>query len=167
MLHKMMRSKIHRATITQCDVEYVGSITIDAAGMNDLPKTPVVDDTLHAIVTPMGDRIRVAGTAEIAGNDLSIRYERIDNLKHLLSAMYPQLADRLLRGEVKPWAGLRPMSADGNPFVGETRARGLWLSTGHGHLGWTQAMGSAALLASLIDGSDPEIDPAPYAASRI
>ena len=59
------------------------------------------------------------------------------------------------------------VSADGRPFIGETRARGLWLSTGHGHLGWTQAMGSAHLLADLLAGDTPAIDPTPYAARRV
>jgi len=143
------------------------SLTMDMSGLNERPGLPVVDDAMHAIVTPMGDRLRVAGTAEIAGEDLDLREERIENLKLLLSGLYPQIAPRVLDGEVKPWAGLRPMSADGKPFIGETRAKGLWLSTGHGHLGWTQAMGSGALLADMIADKEPAIDPAPYAADRI
>lgn len=143
------------------------SLTMDMSGLNERPGLPVVDDAMHAIVTPMGDRLRVAGTAEIAGEDLDLREERIENLKLLLSGLYPEIAPRVLDGEVQPWAGLRPMSADGKPFIGETRAKGLWLSTGHGHLGWTQAMGSGALLADMIAGKEPAIDPAPFAADRI
>ncbi len=143
------------------------SLTLDMSGLNARPGIPVVDDFMHAIVTPMGDRLRVAGTAEIAGENLDLTEARIDNLKQLLSGLYPELAPELLNGEVKPWTGLRPMSADGRPFIGETRAKGLWLSTGHGHLGWTQAMGSAALLADLIAGDTPAIDPEPYAARRV
>jgi D-amino-acid dehydrogenase len=143
------------------------SITLDMSGLNARPGVPVVDEALHAIVTPMGDRVRVAGTAEIAGEDKTIRPERIDNLKHMLAAVYPDIAQGLLVGETNEWAGLRPMSADGRPFVGETRAKGLWLSTGHGHLGFTQAMGSAALLSDLIGSKPPQIDPKPYCAARI
>jgi D-amino-acid dehydrogenase len=143
------------------------SITLDMSGLNARPGVPVVDEALHAIVTPMGDRVRVAGTAEIAGENKTIRPERIDNLRQMLAAVYPDIAERLLTGEINEWAGLRPMSADGRPFVGETRAKGLWLSTGHGHLGFTQAMGSAGLLASLLQGETPDIDPEPYAATRI
>jgi len=143
------------------------SLTMDMSGLNERPGLPVVDDAMHAIVTPLGDRLRVAGTAEIAGEDMELREERIDNLKLLLSGLYPEIAPRVLEGEVKPWAGLRPMSADGKPFIGETRAKGLWLSTGHGHLGWTQAMGSGALLADMIADKEPAIDPTPYAADRI
>lgn len=58
------------------------------------------------------------------------------------------------------------MSADSRPFIGQTRASGLWLSTGHGHLGWTQAMGSAALLTQLMCGQPTAIDAHPFAADR-
>lgn len=143
------------------------SLTLDMSGLNARPGIPVVDDAMHAIVTPMGDRLRVAGTAEIAGENKTLSPERIDNLKQLLSGIYPELAPQLLAGEIQPWTGLRPMSADGRPFIGETRAHGLWLTTGHGHLGWTQAMGSGALLADLIAGDTPAIDPAPFSAARI
>ncbi len=143
------------------------SLTLDMSGLNARPATPVFDEALHTIITPMGDRLRVAGTAEIAGNDKRLRTERVENLKSLVRAVYPEFADRLLAGEINAWTGFRPMSADGRPFIGETRAKGLWLSTGHGHLGWTQAMGSAGLLAALMDAETPPVDPAPFAASRI
>ena len=58
------------------------------------------------------------------------------------------------------------MSADGRPFIGETRAKGLWLITGHGHLGWTQAMGSGDLLAALISGETPPVPAEPFSAAR-
>jgi D-amino-acid dehydrogenase len=61
---------------------------------------------------------------------------------------------------------LRPMSADGRPYVGATSVAGLYVNTGHGHLGWTQAAGSASLLAQLISGAAPAIDPRPFALSR-
>ena len=143
------------------------SLTLDMSGLKTRPQVPVFDEALHAIVTPMGDRLRIAGTAEIAGNDKRLRPERVENLKSLVRALYPQFADQLLTGEINAWAGLRPMSANGRPFIGETRAKGLWLNTGHGHLGWTQAMGSAGLLGALIDSEEPPVDPAPFAANRI
>jgi D-amino-acid dehydrogenase len=142
------------------------SLTLDMSHLDHKPGTPVVDEALHAIATPMGDRLRLAGTAEISGEDLTIVPARIDNLRSLLRSMYPELADTLLEGEGEAWAGLRPMSADGRPVVGQSRAKGLWLSTGHGHLGWTQSMGSAAMLADLICGEKPQVDPQPFSASR-
>lgn len=142
------------------------SLTLDMAGQNARPGIPVVDDKLHMIITPMGDRLRIAGTAEIAGEDDSLRTERIDNLRQLLGALYPGLARSLDGATEEAWAGLRPMSADGRPFIGRTRAPGLWLNTGHGHLGWTQAVGSGELLAQMMAGVEPAIDPAPFSAER-
>ncbi|WP_291845618.1 D-amino acid dehydrogenase [Maricaulis sp.] len=142
------------------------SLSLDMSGLNDRPALPVVDDALHAIVTPLGDRLRVAGTAEFAGEDRRLRAERVENLRLLLRRVYPALAERLLTGDEKPWCGFRPMSADGRPVIGETRAKGLWITTGHGHLGWTQAMGSAGLLAALMDGETPPVPAEAFSAKR-
>jgi D-amino-acid dehydrogenase len=142
------------------------SVTIRIPGDNRIPAIPVIDDAMHAAIIPLGNRIRLAGTAEFAGEDRSIDPTRTDNLKSLLAGVYPDLAADLPRAEVEDWTGLRPMSADGRPFVGETRIPGLWLDTGHGHLGLTMAAGSAVLLADLMEGRTPPIDPAPYSAQR-
>ncbi len=142
------------------------SITLDAAAWGQRPGLPVIDDTLHAAVTPMGARLRVAGLAEFAGYDRSLRAERIENLFSLLLAIYPSFAPHLDRTRAQPWAGLRPVSADGVPFIGRLRYRNLYLNTGHGHLGWTLSAGSGKLLAALIGNRPPEIDAAPYAAQR-
>ena len=143
------------------------SLTLDMSGLNERPGLPVVDEALHTIATPLGDRLRIAGTAEFTGEDRTLREDRVDNLRNLLRSLYPQIAAPLLEGDQKAWCGFRPMSADGRPFIGETRAKGLWLVTGHGHLGWTQAMGSGDVLASLISDETPAIDATPFAAARI
>ena len=142
------------------------SITLDAGAWNQRPGLPVIDDALHAAVTPLGQRLRVAGTAEFAGYDTSLSPARIENLFSLLLNIYPGFAPHLDRAQAQPWAGLRPMSADGVPFIGRLRYQNLYLNTGHGHLGWTLAAGSARLLADLMADKTPEIDPAPYAADR-
>lgn len=135
----------------------------------DMPpplRVPVVDDALHAAVTPLGRALRIAGTAEFAGPDASIAPERIANLRHLLHAILPRHADRLLGGEVRPWAGMRPMCADGVPCIGPAGAAGLYVNAGHGHLGWTMADGSARLLADLVEGRAPELDARDYSPRR-
>lgn len=142
------------------------SLTLDMSGLDTRPSLPVVDDARHIIATPMGERLRMAGTAEFAGLDPTIREERVENLRRQLAGLYPDLAPALLAGEQIPWTGFRPMSADGRAFVGETRAKGLWLTTGHGHLGWTQAMGSGDLLAALISGETPPVPAEPFSARR-
>ena len=130
------------------------------------PSIPVVDDALHAAVIPLGDRIRVAGTAEFAGHDRTLDPRRVENLAMLLARLYPELAPQLDAPAAQAWTGLRPMSADGRPFIGETATPGLWINAGHGHLGWTMAAGSARLLADLMLARPPDIDPRPYALGR-
>jgi len=142
------------------------SITVPRGHWPDGPSIPVADDDLHAAVVPIGDRIRVAGTAEFAGLDVTIGQKRIANLERLLRRIYPTFAERSSDVEKKPWCGLRPMSADGVPIVGRTSHSNFYLNTGHGHLGWTMAAGSAKALADQIIGEQPEIDMTDYDIAR-
>lgn len=143
------------------------SVTIDAAPFGDAaPKLPVIDEAMHAGVSPLGDRLRLVGTAEFTGRDTRIRAERIDNLFALLERLFPEHAPRIDRGSAVPWAGLRPMTADGVPIVGASGMDGLWLNCGHGPLGWTLGPGSSRLLADLIERRTPAIDAASYSPER-
>ena len=132
-----------------------------------LPKVAVVDEALHVAVVPVGeDRVRIAGTAEFTGHDLSLPPARIANLRRLFERVYPALVQATPESAAKAWTGLRPMVPDGVPLIGATRVPGLFLNTGHGHLGWTQAAGSGALLADLMTGRPTGIDPTRYAPGR-
>ena len=91
---------------------------------------------------------------------------RIDNLRGLLKAILPRQAEQLLAGKVLPWAGLRPMSADGVPFIGACGPTGLYVNCGHGHLGWTMADDSARMLADLVDGKSAVLAAADYSPRR-
>ena len=142
------------------------SITVPFGDWASPPRMPVIDDALHAAATPLGQRLRVAGTAELAGDDTALTPSRIDNLFGLLLNLFPGYAPYLDRLHAAPWAGLRPVSADGVPLIGRYRCQNLFLNTGHGHLGWTLAAGSAKLLADLMLGAVPEIDARPYDAQR-
>lgn len=138
------------------------SITVPIRAWTGAPQMPVIDDALHAAATPLGSRLRVAGTAEIAGYDLALTPARIDNLFTLLLGLFPSYAPLLDRNNAEPWAGLRPMSPDGLPRIGQLGPENLFVNTGHGHLGWTLAAGSGQLLADLICGKPPAIAAAPY-----
>ena len=128
------------------------SVSIDLEDWELTPSIPIIDDAMHAAVTPLGNRLRFVGTAEFAGFDTRIQPARIDNLFNLLNRLYPHLVERIDRSKARTWAGLRPMSADGRPFIGQIGPKGLWVNTGHGHLGWTMAVGSAELLAAEMLG---------------
>jgi D-amino-acid dehydrogenase len=130
------------------------------------PRVPVIDDGMHAAVVPLGNQLRIAGTAEFAGFDRRISPARVDNLLELLRAIYPAIHARLERSSVTAWAGLRPMSADGVPILGRTPLTNLSLNTGHGPLGWTMACGSGRVVADWILGQEPRVAIADYEVSR-
>lgn len=142
------------------------SMTYAAKADAPRPRVPVIDDAKHAAVTPLGSRLRVAGTAEFAGYDLRLDSKRLENLTRLFTEIYPQLADDETIASGTPWAGLRPVSADGMPYIGPAPIEGLWINSGHGHLGWTLAAGSARLLVDLMSGNKPVVDPAAFAITR-
>ena len=142
------------------------SISVPMADTVTRPTVPVIDDCLHAAIVPLGGRLRVAGTAELAGFDLSIRPGRIENLSRLLRAVYPSLGTAGDSTSVQPWAGLRPMSADGVPILGETPIANLVLNTGHGHLGWSMAAASGKLIADSLAGRQLQIPLQNYGLQR-
>jgi D-amino-acid dehydrogenase len=131
------------------------SITVPIHDPACAPESTVMDETYKVAITRLGNRIRVGGTAEIAGYDLSLRNARRETLEHSVTDLFPNGGDV---AQASFWSGLRPMTPDGTPVVGPTPYRNLFLNTGHGTLGWTMACGSGRLLADLVSGKRPEID---------
>jgi D-amino-acid dehydrogenase len=131
------------------------SITVPIHDAEYAPESTIMDETYKVAITRIGDRIRVGGTAEIAGYDLALRKARRETLEHSVCDLFP-LGGDVAKAEF--WCGLRPMTPDGTPVVGPTTYRNLFLNTGHGTLGWTMACGSGRLLADLVAGRKPEID---------
>ena len=129
------------------------------------PKMPVGDMGLHAAVTPLGDDLRIAGTAEITGFNPSMKPARLEPLLAMLREIYPDLTKGLSMEDGQAWHGFRPVSADGSPFI-DSAHPGLAINTGHAHMGWTFSAGSGALLADLLLGNTPKIDAEPFALSR-
>ena len=144
------------------------SLTIDISGrgQGSGPRIPVVDESMHIAMVPLGSRLRVAGTAEFSGFDLNLRQSRIDNMYKHVSWIYPDLAKLYARDSILEWTGLRPYSSDGVPVLGKTAFDNLYMNTGHGHLGWSMAAGSGKLVADIISGIIPALDPEPYRMGR-
>ena len=142
------------------------SLTYETAGLNNQPNISLVDESIHTAVTPFENRIRVAGTAEFVNFDNNIHPEREKYLNDMLKSIYPNLYSQIDKTTGKLWHGFRPMSADGLPFIGKTSVKGLLVNCGQGHLGWTLAMGSAALLADQLLDTKSDINFEPYRASR-
>jgi D-amino-acid dehydrogenase len=131
------------------------SITVPITDATGAPESTVMDETHKVAVTRLGDRIRVGGTAELAGYTLQLHEARRRTLEHVVTDLFPAGGDV---SKAEFWCGLRPMTPDGTPIVGGTRLPNLWLATGHGTLGWTMAAGTGRVMADLIGGAAPQID---------
>ncbi len=131
------------------------SITVPITDAAGAPESTVMDETHKVAVTRLGDRIRVGGTAELAGYTLQLHDARRQTLEHVVTDLFPGGGD-VSRAEF--WCGLRPMTPDGTPIVGGTRIQNLYLATGHGTLGWTMAAGTGRVMADLMSGRKAEID---------
>ena len=131
------------------------SITVPITDAAGAPESTVMDETHKVAVTRLGERIRVGGTAELAGYDLRLHDARRRTLEHVVTDLFPNGGD-VSRAEF--WCGLRPMTPDGTPVLGATPLRRLYLATGHGTLGWTMAAGTGRVMADLISGRSPDID---------
>lgn len=115
----------------------------------------LMDEHNKVMISRLGGRIRAAGMAELGGYGLSADPAQRDMLLRVVREFIPQGMDEQ---RVTFWAGLRPMTPDGPPILGPTRWRGLFLNSGHGSNGWTQACGTSRIVASLVAGRAPEID---------
>ncbi|HTO84774.1 MAG TPA: FAD-dependent oxidoreductase, partial [Methylomirabilota bacterium] len=139
------------------------SATLPVGGWNDAPTIPVVDYHRKMGVTRLGDRLRLAGTAEFAGYDRSPNPPRAAMLLAGFRQLFPEYPGS---GEAQHWTGLRPMCPDGRPVLGRSPVANLFLNTGHGPLGWTLACGSATALADLMAGRKPEIEVSGFGLER-
>lgn len=140
------------------------SITVPITDAGAAPVSTVMDETYKVATTRLGDRIRVGGTAEIAGYDNKLRPHRRGPLERSLRDLFPVAGDV---GKASFWCGLRPMTPDGTPVLGRAgNLPNLFLNTGHGTLGWTMAAGSGRVLADLVSGRQPEIETSDLNLSR-
>ena len=134
------------------------SITLPVADTHRAPVSTLLDESYKIAITRLGDRIRVGGMAELSGFNGTLPPQREATLRHSLDELFPGAADADAPSHF--WSGLRPMTPDSTPVIGATPVPNLFLNTGHGTLGWTMACGSGRLIASLVGGERPPIDPA-------
>lgn len=128
------------------------SITVhldDAQSRAAAPWVSLLDDKAKIVTSRLGaDRFRIAGTAELNGENRDIRADRIEPLVRWMRSHFPDVSS----SRVVPWAGLRPMLPDMVPRVGRGRHRHVFYNTGHGHLGWTLSAATAEAVAQLMSG---------------
>ena len=131
------------------------SVTLPVNGHNRAPTVSITDESRKIVVSRLGERLRAAGTAEIAGYDLSLNPLRARSILEVALELFPDGGDA---EQAEYWTGLRPMTPDGPPIIGPTPYRNLYVNAGHGTLGWTMACGSGRVLADLVSGKEPAID---------
>lgn len=133
---------------------YSATFTLDE-GESFAPHVSLTDDGHKIVFSRLGNRLRVAGTAEMNGYGMGLNPVRCDAITARTRQLFPHM--RTL-GEPETWTGLRPATPSNVPFVGQGRLKNLYLNTGHGTLGWTMSCGSGRALADMISGRRPEVD---------
>ena len=123
------------------------SITINNVNPEYLPKASLLDDQAKIVTSPLGNRFRVAGTAELAGENYDIRRDRIEPLLKWVHTNFPKINTH----DYSSWACLRPMTPNMMPIVRRSsKQNNVYYNTGHGHLGWTLAPITAKQITDLI-----------------
>ncbi len=131
------------------------SASIDIIDRDKAPTVSITDDEAKIVFTRLGNRMRIAGTAELSGYSTDLNMVRCEALTRRAMKIFPGACDY---GKATFWSGLRPSTPSNVPLIGATKIANLFLNTGHGTLGWTMACGSGKALADIISGRKPEID---------
>jgi D-amino-acid dehydrogenase len=134
------------------------TVTVPAAPWADGPKVPIIDDTRLFGLVRLGGRYRCSGSVEFTGYDTAPSPTRCQAIVDNVSSVFPEFARCYDPNTAQFWAGLRPMAPSGNPYLGPTPIRNLFVNAGHGHLGWTMSCGSSRIVANFAADRKPEID---------
>ena len=119
------------------------------------PMVSLTDDGHKLVISRLGDRLRVAGTAEINGYSRALNEVRCEAITRRTRELFPDACD--YQNPVY-WSGLRPMTPSNVPYIGRSRYSNLFLNTGHGTLGWTMGCGAGRAIADIVAGRRPELD---------
>jgi D-amino-acid dehydrogenase len=128
------------------------------------PRSALMDEKFKVAISRLGDRVRVAGSAELGSAAGQLDQAALRTLYKVLDDWFPGAA---LTSKAQPWKGARPMLPDGPPVLGASGAPGVWLNLGHGSSGWALSCGSARVLAEAINGGTAPIDVAGLGLERL
>jgi D-amino-acid dehydrogenase len=131
------------------------SVTIPVADAALAHQVSLTDDEYKLVFSRLGDRLRIAGTAELNGYDRDLNRVRCEAIVRRVEALFPGAGDS---SQAQFWTGLRPATPSNVPIIGRSRLPNLYLNTGHGTLGWTHACGSGKSIARIVGGHAPEVD---------
>ena len=115
----------------------------------------LTDDEYKLVFSRLGDRLRIAGTAELNGYSRDLNRERCEAIVRRTEQLFPGAGDT---AQAQFWTGLRPATPSNVPIIGQSRVPNLFLNTGHGTLGWTHACGSGKSVARIVSGLAPELE---------
>ncbi len=132
---------------------YSATLQIDRPEL--APQVSLTDDEYKLVFSRLGDRLRIAGTAELNGYSTELNMVRCKAITRRVMDLFPGVADP---ESAQYWTGLRPATPSNVPYIGKTKYSNLFLNTGHGTLGWTHSCGSGRAIAEIISGRVPELD---------
>jgi len=131
------------------------SVTMPVKDASMAHQVSLTDDEFKLVFSRLGDRLRIAGTAELNGYDRDLNRVRCEAIVRRVEELFPGAGDT---EQAQFWTGLRPATPSNVPLIGRTKVGRLFLNTGHGTLGWTHACGSGKSIARIVAGLAPEVD---------
>lgn len=131
------------------------SVTMPVKDASMAHQVSLTDDEYKLVFSRLGDRLRIAGTAELNGYDRDLNRVRCEAIVRRVEQLFPGAGDTT---QAQFWTGLRPATPSNVPVIGRSKLKKLFLNTGHGTLGWTHACGSGKSIARIVSGLKPEVD---------
>ena len=131
------------------------SVTMPVKDARMAHQVSLTDDEYKLVFSRLGDRLRIAGTAELNGYDRDLNRVRCEAIVRRVEQLFPGAGDAT---QAQYWTGLRPATPSNLPIIGRSKLPNLYLNTGHGTLGWTHSCGSGKSIARIVSGLAPEVD---------
>jgi D-amino-acid dehydrogenase len=131
------------------------SVTLPVKDASKAHQVSLTDDEYKLVFSRLGDRLRIAGTAEFNGYDRDLNRVRCEAIVKRVEQLFPGAGDT---ERAQFWSGLRPATPSNVPLIGRSKVAKLFLNTGHGTLGWTHACGSGKSIARIVSNLPPELD---------
>jgi D-amino-acid dehydrogenase len=131
------------------------SVTMPVKDPTYAHQVSLTDDEFKLVFSRLGDRLRIAGTAEFNGYDRDLNRVRCEAIVRRTEELFPGAGDA---SQAQFWTGLRPATPSNVPIIGRSKISNLFMNTGHGTLGWTHSCGSGKSIARIISGLQPEVD---------
>jgi D-amino-acid dehydrogenase len=131
------------------------SVTMPVKDAAMAHQVSLTDDEYKLVFSRLGDRLRIAGTAELNGYDRDLNRVRCEAIVKRVEQLFPGAGDS---EQAQFWTGLRPATPSNVPIIGRSKLPNLFLNTGHGTLGWTHSCGSGKSIARIVSGLEPEVN---------